>query len=113
MLGARIASLRREKGWSQAQLAHRLQISASAVGMYEQGRREPSADTLVALAQAFEVSTDYLLTGRPLDPRDTQAMTQALNHSVRAAQEMLSSRTAPPLTKEELLTLFTAMLAQG
>ena len=40
MLGARIAALRRDAGWSQAELGKRLQVSASAVGMYEQGRRE-------------------------------------------------------------------------
>ena len=62
MLGARIAALRREAGLNQAELAQRLQISPSAVGMYEQGRREPSADTLVAMAQLFGVSVDYLMS---------------------------------------------------
>ena len=51
VLGQRIAALRRQQGLSQAQLAARLGISPSAMGMYEQGRREPSADTLVALAR--------------------------------------------------------------
>ena len=51
MLGARIAALRREAGLSQAELATRLQVSASALGMYEQGRREPSMETLVRLAK--------------------------------------------------------------
>ena len=64
MLGTRIAALRKRTGMSQAELAKRLRISASAVGMYEQGRREPGADMLVALAEAFGVSTDYLLTGK-------------------------------------------------
>ena len=61
MLGARIAALRRSQGWNQAELARRLQISPSAVGMYEQGRREPSAQMLVALARTLGVSVDYLL----------------------------------------------------
>lgn len=64
MLGTRIAALRKQTGMSQAELAKHLRISASAVGMYEQGRREPGADMLVALAEAFGVSTDYLLTGK-------------------------------------------------
>lgn len=63
MLGTRIAVLRILKGLSQAELAIRLNISASALGMYEQGRRSPSLDTIVRLAQEFHVSTDYLLTG--------------------------------------------------
>ena len=63
MLGIRIALLRIEKGLSQAELARRLCISASAVGMYEQGRRMPSLDLVVRLAREFGVTTDYLLTG--------------------------------------------------
>ena len=63
MLGLRIAILRVEKGWSQAELAKRIGVSASAVGMYEQGRREPSLALLVCLAQEFGVTTDFLLMG--------------------------------------------------
>ena len=63
MLGLRIALLRVEKGWSQAELARRIGVSPSAVGMYEQGRREPSLTLLVCLAQVLDVTTDYLLTG--------------------------------------------------
>lgn len=64
MLGLRIAILRRQQGLSQAELARRLHISTSAVGMYEQGRREPSLDILVAMAEELNVSTDFLLRGR-------------------------------------------------
>ena len=49
---------------SQTQLAKRLHISPSAIGMYEQGRREPSAGILVGLAKELGVSVDYLLTGK-------------------------------------------------
>ena len=63
MLGIRIAILRISKGWSQAELGRQLGVSASAVGMYEQGRREPSLDLVVQLARVFGVTTDYLLTG--------------------------------------------------
>lgn len=64
MLGLRIALLRIEKGWSQAELAKRIGVSPSAVGMYEQGRREPSLALLVCLAHVLGVTTDYLLTGK-------------------------------------------------
>ena len=74
MLGTRIASLRQSLGLSQAELAKRLHISTSAIGMYEQGRREPSVDTLIALAQIFGVTLDYLLSGRPDTIRDVSAL---------------------------------------
>ena len=64
MLGQRIARLRRQAGLSQAQLAARLQISPSAMGMYEQGRREPSVDILLRISRELGVTVDHLLTGK-------------------------------------------------
>ena len=63
MFGMRIALLRARNRWSQAELARRIGVSASAVGMYEQGRREPSLDLVVRLARELGVTTDYLLMG--------------------------------------------------
>ena len=70
MLGHRLQLLRSQKGLSQVELARRLRISASAIGMYEQGRREPSLERLVLLAQELEVTIDYLLTGRCICAHD-------------------------------------------
>ena len=113
MLGARIAGLRREAGFSQAELADRLGISASAVGMYEQGRREPSADTLVALSEIFGVTTDYLLTGKPIALPDQKAVTRLMRSSLESAQSALSSRREQPFTRNELAALFAAMLTDA
>lgn len=63
MLCRRISALRRASGMSQIQFAQKLNISPSTAGMYEQGRRTPNIDILVAMAQLFSVSLDYLLTG--------------------------------------------------
>ena len=93
MLGMRIALLRAEKGWSQAELARRIGVSTSAVGMYEQGRREPSLGLLVRLAQELGVTTDYLLTGEPPDS-DPAAVAELPAITVRAeALLRLLSRT--------------------
>ena len=112
MLGPRIAALRKDAGWSQAELAQRLQVSPSAIGMYEQGRREPSAATLVAMSQVFGVSTDYLLTGKPLNPPDQQALSRTLMGSLDTAQSHLRSRKHEPMTRQELAALFAAMLLE-
>lgn len=63
MLAHRLAALRRKKGLSQTQLAQILNISPSTEGMYEQGRRIPNLETLILMAQFFNVSLDYLITG--------------------------------------------------
>lgn len=63
----RIRGLREKIGWRQKDVAEKLGISESAYGYYEQGRREPSNDTLRQLADIFNVNIDYLL-GRTDDP---------------------------------------------
>ena len=68
MLAVQIAFLRIGKGWSQAELGRRLGVSASAIGMYEQGRKEPSLGLVVRIARLFGVTVDYLLTGEALRP---------------------------------------------
>lgn len=82
MLNVRLAFLRIGKGWSQAELARRIGVSPSAVGMYEQGRREPSLSLVVQLAREFGVSTDYLLTGET-QQRDPSATSEAPHITVR------------------------------
>ena len=111
MLGARIAALRREAGLSQAELASRLQVSPSALGMYEQGRREPSADTLVRLSRELGVTTDYLLTGKPAE-RETEKLDELLGR-IRAADQRLEQRQQRPFSREELAVLFAAMLMEA
>lgn len=111
MLGARIAALRREAGLNQAELAQRLQISPSAVGMYEQGRREPSADTLVAMAQLFGVSVDYLLTGQAAE-KDQNTLETMLINRITSADRHACQRTERPFSRQELAVLFAAMLME-
>lgn len=112
MIGGRMAALRRSRGWSQAQLASKLGISASAVGMYEQGRREPSLEQVVRLAALFEVSTDYLLTGKTLTPRETHISRQLLQRLTEEAACKIQKRGDPPFTRQELAMLFAAALLE-
>ena len=109
MLGPRIAALRRAAGLSQGELAERLQVSTSAVGMYEQGRREPSAETLVALARTFGVTVDYLLTGQA-SLQEQQAVASAMELVLSDADTQLDKRSKRPLSREELAVLFAALL---
>lgn len=108
MLGARIAALRRAAGLSQGELARRLQVSTSAIGMYEQGRREPSAEILVALSRIFGVTVDYLLTGQPAGNAQTVAL--AMESVLSDTQAQLDKRAKRPLSREEVAVLFAALL---
>lgn len=106
MLSTQIKELRRRKGWSQAELARRLHISPSAVGMYEQGRREPSIEILIALSREFNVTIDYLVTGSYSVNLDHQCSTMR-KYIIR---ELLPERRK--LSREDLLTLLIAEMLQ-
>ena len=60
-LGERIRQLRKEAGWSQAELAEKIAADAGRVNKYEAGRMAPAAESLVRLAEVLNVSIDYLL----------------------------------------------------
>jgi transcriptional regulator with XRE-family HTH domain len=53
--------------WSQSDLASRAGMPPSSIAHFETGSRKPSFDTLRRLANALEVTTDYLL-GRVDNP---------------------------------------------
>ena len=61
MIMKRLKELREQKNLTQAQLSKFLNISASTIGMYEQGRRFPDENLLKHISQYFNVSIDYLL----------------------------------------------------
>jgi transcriptional regulator with XRE-family HTH domain len=58
--------------WSQSQLAERARMPPSSIAHFETGKRKPSFDTLRRLANALDVTTDYLL-GRVDDPALAEA----------------------------------------
>ena len=61
-IGKRIAQLRKEKGWSQTELAEKLNVTDKAVSKWERGGM-PSVDLFPKLSRIFNVSIDYLMLG--------------------------------------------------
>lgn len=61
LFGDRLVSLRKEKRISQRELSKETGISSSLIAMYEIGKRTPGSDKIAALADYFDVTTDYLL----------------------------------------------------
>lgn len=60
-IGDRIKELRLANHMTQDELAKKLYITRSAVGMYEQGVRRPDFEHMDAMADLFNVSLDYLM----------------------------------------------------
>ena len=63
-IGKTIAELRKEKGWTQVELAEKLQISDKAISKWEKDDSFPSIEFFPVLAELFNVSIDYLMTGK-------------------------------------------------
>ena len=61
MFGQRIELLRSELGWTQVQLAKKLNIAKQTVSNWENDNIQPSIEMLVRMAKLFGVSTDFLL----------------------------------------------------
>lgn len=60
-LADKIMDLRKKMGWSQEQLAERLDISRQSVSKWESGASVPDLDKIIKMSDIFGVSTDYLL----------------------------------------------------
>lgn len=61
MICDRIKQLREQAGYSQVQLAKRLDVTRSSVNAWEMGLSMPTTQYVVTLAKLFHVSADYLL----------------------------------------------------
>ena len=70
--GKRIQELRKNKGMIQEDLAPDLYISIEHLKKLEKGKRRPSFELLVFISEYFDVSIDYLLTGKERISRQTK-----------------------------------------
>jgi len=68
--GQNIAAFRQRLGWTQGELANRLNVTHQAVSKWENGAAFPDISTLYALSQLFGVSMEILLTGEPAAPEN-------------------------------------------
>ena len=60
----KLYSLRKQKGFSQEELANRLNVSRQTISKWEVGESTPDMENLVAISELFEVSLDELVLNR-------------------------------------------------
>lgn len=61
MIGERLVELRKRRGLSQQEISDTLQVSRGTYSLWETDKRRPELDSLIALADFYGVSVDYLL----------------------------------------------------
>ena len=101
ILAEKIAQLRKQKGWSQEELANRLQVSRQAVSKWEGGASIPDLDKILKLSALFEVTTDYLL-------KDTLEAPDAAPAAVLPTSEAEPLRTVTLEEANDYLSLVQA-----
>lgn len=67
MIGLR--EIRKKKHLSQLKVAMDLSVSREVLSYYETGKHSPDVEMLVRLSEYFNVSIDYLITGKDFVPR--------------------------------------------
>lgn len=80
MIGKNIKRLRRGRGYSQEQLARKLNVTQGAVSHWEQEKTKPDTSQLLALARLFDVSLDAFTDDSPL--RDLDGLTPIRQNAV-------------------------------
>lgn len=88
MLAKRIHDLRLSFGWTQVQLAEKLNVSKQTISNWENDNIQPSVEMLVKIAQTFNVTTDYLLGLTPVNTLNVDNLPQTfVSHIVQIIED--------------------------
>ena len=104
--GEKIKELRQQKGWSQDHLGSLINVHGRHVWKYETGKALPQAETLLKIAEVFDVSTDFLLRDDLSDNAAPNAVLkdQGLIRKFQAVEKM------PDDDKKVILSLIDAYI---
>lgn len=105
---AKLKRLRKVSGYTQLQAAQLLGISASAIGMYEQGRREPDFETTQRIATLYGVSPSFLMDDDSETPSELSDVINQIRAQLRQSDNAMFEGV--PITSKETEMIFDAML---
>lgn len=103
-LGQRIKQLRKDKGWTQKELANRIGTSPAQLNKYEAGQNTPPLDKLVLFAEVLTTTADFLITGNLSE--------QMPISNTRLLQRLQLIDNFEPDEKETVIKLLDAMIAK-
>lgn len=108
MFAEKMKELRLQHHLTQSELAEKLGLSTSAIGMYEQGRREPDLSIIMKLCQIFDVPADILLGNRqPEQSFEIKDVIQDIQERLRAADGL--TLDGLPMRDEDVRRLIDAI----
>lgn len=89
-IGRNIYELRKKRGWSQSDLARKLDKKTSTISSYETDSKTPSVDTIIAMSELFGVSIDELIYGENAEVLSTKHLAA---EQKRAVADLLQGLT--------------------
>lgn len=111
--GPRVLRLRKKRGWSQGDLAHRIRKSSSTISAYESDIVMPSLEAASDLADAFGVSVDYLIQGNKSRIISAEGLTdEQMQLAVELVQELSHPTSHGPMMNETQTRLLSLLVAE-
>lgn len=125
ILADKILSLRKHNGWSQEELAEKMNVSRQSVSKWESAAAIPDINKILELAKLFGVTTDYLLKDdmEKTEYSDTNEADNRVHVSLQEMKDFLKSKAATArqiafgvmlcILSPVLLILFSGMATAG
>ena len=108
----KLQKLRKEKGYSQEQLADLLDVSRQSVSKWESGTTYPEMDKLLSLCKIFDVTLDDLTNDEITDKTIKEKSRNTLSNVIDAILDMISRSIEMfrSMDKKEIVKCITELL---
>jgi transcriptional regulator with XRE-family HTH domain len=104
-LGQRIKNLRKQRHWTQKELAAKVDVRFPQLNKYECGLHAPPVEKLVRLAEVFDTTVDFLLTGNRSEERPL--------HNLRLVERFRELEEFDTEDQETVIKLIDAMIVKN
>ena len=104
-LGLRIKQLRKQYKWTQKELAAKIDVRFPQLNKYESGLHAPPVEKLVKIAEVFDTTVDFLLTGNRSEQRPL--------HNLRLLERFQALEDFNAEDQEAVIKLIDAMIVKN
>ncbi len=88
-VGKKIREARKQKAWTQGQLAGAVHVEPTTVSMWERGKRAPSLEMLVKIAEALDRPIGYFVPGHFQAKDVNWLLMRSLSRQIRELQRVM------------------------
>lgn len=100
-IGMRIKKIRKENNMKQLDFSKRIGISQGTLSEIENGKFKPSIDTLISICKQFDISSDWILTGKTTTQKVKSTKSNLLKHTLEDNSKLIDKILSDILTHKE------------